>query len=292
MACAICLIRLGDNMDNLLTVSELETHFYVGGRTTKVLNGLDLSVRRGEIVGLVGPSGTGKSVLVASILGLVRPPGRIIAGRVRFNGEDLLKVNEARLKRLRGKDISLIAANPHTLLNPLAPVGAQVANFLMAHRPMPRKVAMDQVLEMFRAVGIPDPARRLGNYPHELSGGMAQRVVVSIGLICSPQLLLADEPTFGLDLTIQAQVLELMKSLLAQRPEAAMLLVTRDLGIVANYCDRVAIMHRGRLIESGETAEVWRAPKQAYTREILGAAALNRGPNPTSKASVATGMDG
>lgn len=262
-------------MKDLLTVCDLETHFFVGGRVTKVLNRLDLSVRRGEVVGLVGPSGTGKSVLVASILSLVKPPGKIVAGRVLFNGEDLLRVNEARLKRLRGKDISLIAANPHTLLNPLIPVGQQVANFLMAHHPVSKKAAMDQVLEMFRSVGIPDPARRLGNYPHELSGGMAQRVVISIGLICSPQLLLADEPTFGLDVTIQAQVLELMKSLLAQRPEAAMLLVTRDLGIVANYCDRVAIMHQGRIIESGDTAELWQAPKQPYTQELLGAAALD-----------------
>jgi ABC-type dipeptide/oligopeptide/nickel transport system ATPase component len=262
-------------MSDLLSVSGLETHFYVRGGVTKVLNGLDLSVRRGEIVGLVGPSGTGKSVLVASILSLVKPPGKIVAGRVLFNGEDLLTVNEARLKRIRGKEISLIAANPHTLLNPLIPVGQQVANFLMAHHPVSKKAAMNQVLDMFKQVGIPDPLRRLGNYPHELSGGMAQRVVISIGLICSPQLLLADEPTFGLDVTIQAQVLELMKSLLAQRPEAGMLLVTRDLGIVANYCDRVAIMHQGRIIESGETRDLWQAPKQPYTREILGAATLD-----------------
>ncbi len=276
-------------MNELLSVSGLETHFYVGGGVTKVLNGLDLSVRRGEIVGLVGPSGTGKSVLVASILSLVKPPGKIVAGRVVFNGEDLLKVNEARLKRLRGKDISLIAANPHTLLNPLIPVGQQVANFLIAHHPVSKKAAMDQVLEMFKSVGIPDPSRRLGNYPHELSGGMAQRVVISIGLICSPQLLLADEPTFGLDVTIQAQVLELMKSLLAQRPEAAMLLVTRDLGIVANYCSRVAIMHEGRIVESGETRDLWHAPKHPYTREIVRAATLDYEENRNDVPSASTG---
>lgn len=260
--------------DAILQVDDLRTHFATEEGVARVLDGVNFEMARGKIVGLVGGSGSGKSLLIASILNMVRPPGQLISGSVRFDGRELRGLREQELRKVRGREISLIGPNPHTLLNPLVPVGKQVAKFLTAHKSVPRQEAMEQTIKMFRAVGIPDPERRLRAYPHELSGGMAQRVIISVGLICSPRLILADEPTFGLDVTIQAQVLELMSDLVSRHGERAMLLVTRDLGIVANYCDSILVLDEGRIVESGTVSEFFQGPVTSQGRILLEASRL------------------
>lgn len=256
-----------------------------GGAEQELLHGVSLAVPRGKIVGLVGESGIGKSLLLAAVLNVLNEPARISGGSVRFGERDLLTMPEDELSRIRGKQLSFIGPNPHTLLNPLLPVGRQVVNFVRAHEGCSKDEAREKVLEMFRAVGIPDAARRLDSYPHELSGGMAQRVVISVGLICSPQLILADEPTFGLDVTIQAQVLELIKALVDSREDRAMLLVTRDLSIVANYADTVNVMHDGAIVESATVHEFFAGPKTEQGRALLDAAQLEHEPGGASGAS-------
>lgn len=258
----------------LLEIKDLQTGYDTPAGPIPLVDGVSLQVRSGEIAGIVGGSGVGKSLLIASVLRLVKPPGRVFAGEILFKGQDLLKLTEKELNKIRGREFSYIAANPHTLLNPLISVGEQVVRFVRAHQRLSKKEATEAVIRMFKAVGLPDPEQRLHNYPHELSGGMAQRVVISVGLINSPQLVFADEPTFGLDVTIQAQVLELMKDLLVQNPQHAMLLVTRDLGVVANYCDSVNVMHDGRIIESATTQEFFAGPVTNYGQLLLDAAAL------------------
>ena len=255
--------------DALLSIRGVCTDFARPAGTIRVLDDVSIDVRRGEVVGLIGESGIGKSLLLSSVLGVVMPPGHVAEGQALFDGRDLIGMPERELNRIRGKEISFIGPNPHTLLNPLVPVGEQVVKFLRAHYDVARDDARQRTRDMFDAVGIPDPDRRLKSYPHELSGGMAQRVVISIGLICSPRLILADEPTFGLDVTIQAQVLELVMELVAETEERAMLLVTRDLGIVANYCDTLYVMHDGRIVESGPVDEFFRQQATSYGKAFV-----------------------
>jgi len=264
--------------DLVLSIDEL--HVGRDGRDgpQELLRGVSLEVPRGRIVGLVGESGVGKSLLLAAALDLLDAPARVTGGGVRFGERDLRSLPEQELNRIRGREMSFIGPNPHTLLNPLLPVGRQVAAFVRAHEGLSKEAARERVLEMFTAVGIPDAERRLDSYPHELSGGMAQRVVISVGLICSPQLILADEPTFGLDVTIQAQVLELIKRLVGSREDRAMLLVTRDLSIVANYADTVNVMDDGAIVESAPVEEFFRGPRTAQGRALLEAAQLEHRP--------------
>lgn len=257
-----------------LSVAKLHVTVPREGHVPVFLQDVTVEVKDGQLVGLVGESGAGKSLLLASVLGLLDSPARVVSGAVTLDGSDLLRLSEGELAAVRGQQVGFIGPNPHTLLNPLVTVGHQVVRLLRAHQRIGKAEARDRVLEMFRSVGIPDPVRRFDSYPHELSGGMAQRVVVSAGLISEPRVLLADEPTFGLDVTIQAQVLELISDQIAATAGRSMLLVTRDLGIVANYCDWIYMLRDGRLVESQPVPDFFAEPRSSYGRALLDAVTL------------------
>ena len=233
------------------------------------MTGVDFSVRRGEILGLVGESGCGKSVSSLSIMRLVAPPGVVEDGEVIFDGTDLLKVDENEMRSIRGNRISMIFQQPTSSLNPVLRVGRQIGEVLEAHRNMKKKAAQERALEMMRMVGIPDPKRRLDSYPHEMSGGMAQRVMIAMALACEPELLIADEPTTALDVTIQAQILDLMRRL-QRETGTAIILITHDLGVVAEMCDRVAVMYAGEIIEQTDTRTLFHKPLHPYTQGLIG----------------------
>jgi peptide/nickel transport system ATP-binding protein len=253
----------------LLEVRGLRTSFRLREGTVRAVTGIDLTVRRGEIVGLVGESGCGKSVSSLSILRLVAPPGVIEAGEVVFDGQDLLRLSEAKMRDVRGNRISMIFQQPTSSLNPVLNIGFQVGEVLEAHRHMKRRAARNRALELLRMVGIPDPKRRLAAYPHEMSGGMAQRVMIAMALACEPELLIADEPTTALDVTIQAQILDLMRRL-QRETGTAIILITHDLGIVAEMCDRVAVMYAGEIIEQTDVRTLFRQPLHPYTQGLIG----------------------
>lgn len=262
----------------VLSVKNLHTVFPTPDGTVRAVNGLDLEVQPGEILGVVGETGSGKSVLIQSILNLVPAPGRIAQGQVQFAGNDLLKLSARDLQRIRGRDISLIVSSPRSHLNPTLRVGEQIANVIMAHRKVRISQAMDEALSLLKTVGIPDAERRLQSFPHELSGGMCQRVVIAMALANSPRLVLADEPTAGLDVTIQIQILDLFRELTRKAGSGA-LLVTRDLGIVAHYCDRVAVMYGGQVVEVADVRTFFKRATHPYSLALQRAAfaALGRG---------------
>jgi oligopeptide/dipeptide ABC transporter ATP-binding protein len=252
----------------LLEVKNLTVEFAAEGRTLRAVDGVSFGVRPGEIVGLVGESGAGKSLTSEAILRLVRcPPGRI-TGEVRFRGRDLLALDEPALARIRGKDIAMIFQNPAGSLNPVFRVGDQLHEAMALHLDEPRRTLRARVLEILARVGIPSPAARARDYPHEFSGGMAQRVMIGMGISCAPGLLIADEPTTALDVTIQAQVLALIRRL-AREMGAAVLLVSHDLGIISQMCDRVLVMYAGRVVEEASIATVFRAPAHPYTQALI-----------------------
>lgn len=232
------------------------------------VDGFDLRIRRGEIVGLIGETGCGKSTAALALLGLVRPPGRFDGGRITFLSREILGLPDRDMREIRGRDISLIVQNPHGALNPLLRIGNQIANVYLAHHPVSDDVALEHAVDMLALVGINDPRRRLKAYPHELSGGMAQRTMIAMALSSRPQLLVADDPTSGLDVTIQAQVLDDMWDSV-QQTGSAILLVTQDLGIIANYCDRVAVMKNGRVIEDTRVIDFFRSPAHEASKAIL-----------------------
>ncbi len=251
----------------MLEVRGLAVEFRTGGRPVRAVNGVDLEIERGEIVGLVGESGSGKTVTSLSLMGLIRPPGHVVGGSVALDGRDLLGLRRGALRSVRGDRIGFVPQNPRTALNPLLRVEKQMENVLRSHGAN-GKGTHERALRMVESVGIADPERVLRAYPHELSGGMAQRVVIGIALLLDPQLVIADEPTTGLDVTVQAQILELFTA--AVRDEGAgALLVTHDLGIVANYCTRVAVMYAGRIVETGSAREVFERPRHPYTVGLL-----------------------
>ena len=259
----------------MLDVEGLRVEFAGAEEPVRAVNGVDLSVERGEIVGLVGESGSGKTVTSLSILGLVRRPGRITAGSIRLDGADLRTLSPERLREIRGARISYVPQSPRGALNPLLRIGRQIENVLVSHAEGGRRgrrgtqpAQRRRVLEMIEAVGIPDPERVYRAFPHELSGGMAQRAVIANALILRPDLVIADEPTTGLDVTVQAQILDLFASRV-QDQGAGALLVTHDLGIVANYCARVAVMYAGRIVETGPAREVFERPRHPYTVGLL-----------------------
>jgi oligopeptide/dipeptide ABC transporter ATP-binding protein len=254
----------------LLEVHGLRTSFHLRDGTVRAVTGVDFSVGRGEIVGLVGESGCGKSVTSLSIMRLIAPPGRIEEGEVIFDGEDLLTLPEGRMREIRGDRISMIFQQPTSSLNPVLTVGFQVGEVLEVHRNMKRRAARKRAVELLKMVGIPDPARRLNAYPHEMSGGMAQRVMIAMALACEPELLIADEPTTALDVTIQAQILELMRRL-QHETGTSIILITHDLGVVAEMCDRVAVMYAGEIIERTDTLSLFRSPRHPYTQGLIGA---------------------
>ncbi len=255
-------------MAHLLEVKDLQTHFPTRAGLVRAVDGVDFYLDRGELLGLVGESGCGKSITALSVMRLVAPPGKIVSGEILFDGKDLLKLSDAEMREMRGDDIAMIFQDPMTSLNPVFTVGEQIAEALRLHRKMSRNEARQATIEAMREVAIPDPARRVNDYPHQLSGGMRQRVMIAMALACNPKLLIADEPTTALDVTIQAQILELLDDLRRQR-ELAVLLITHDLGVVAEVADRVAVMYTGRIVEESPVDELFARPKHPYTEGLL-----------------------
>ncbi|HEY3581964.1 MAG TPA: ABC transporter ATP-binding protein [Pyrinomonadaceae bacterium] len=255
-------------MSHLLEVKNLRTHFPTRAGLVRAVDDVSFYLDRGELLGLVGESGCGKSMTALSIMRLISPPGKIVDGEIFFDGKDLLKLSDAEMREMRGDDIALIFQDPMTSLNPVFTVGEQIAEALRLHRKMSHKDARAATIEAMREVAIPDPARRINDYPHQLSGGMRQRVMIAMALACNPKLLIADEPTTALDVTIQAQILELLNELRKQR-ELAVLLITHDLGVVAEVADRVAVMYTGRIVEESPVDELFARPKHPYTEGLL-----------------------
>lgn len=255
----------------LLSVRNLRVEFPSAfGANHAVLQGIDLSLLPGEIVGVVGESGAGKTTLARSLLGLPPVPSRIVAGEIVFRGTDLLKLSERDLRRIRGKDCSMVVPNPRGELNPLLTIGKQIAAIAQVHLGVGRKEARQAALDILKAVQIPDPVRRLDAYPHELSGGMAQRVVIAMALVCSPSFVISDDATSGLDVTVQAQILDLMRAL-AEKQRSAMLFITRDVGITAHFCDRVAVIYAGQIMEVAPRHAFFFEPSHPYTIMLLAA---------------------
>ena len=253
----------------LLEVRGLRTSFYTRDGAVKAVDGIDFHVDRGEIMGLVGESGCGKSVTSLSIMRLVSRPGSIEGGEILFDGNDLLTYSNEQMRRIRGERISMIFQQPTSSLNPVWDVGTQIEEVLRIHRGMKGRAAEARALELLRMVGIPDPKRRLDAYPHEMSGGMAQRIMIAMALACEPELLIADEPTTALDVTIQAQILDLMRNL-RDETGTAIILITHDLGVVAEMCDRVAVMYAGEIVEQTDVVSLFRNPQHPYTRGLIG----------------------
>jgi oligopeptide/dipeptide ABC transporter ATP-binding protein len=252
----------------ILDVRGLMTSFHTRDGVVRAVDGIDFHVDRGEILGLVGESGCGKSVTSMSIMRLNAKPGRIEGGQVMFDGKDLLTFSPDQMRAIRGDRISMIFQQPQSSLNPVWDVGRQIGEVLEIHRNMKRKAARDRALELLRMVGIPDPQRRLASFPHELSGGMAQRVMIAMALACEPELLIADEPTTALDVTIQAQILDLIREL-REQTGTAVILITHDLGVVAEMCDRVAVMYAGEIVEQADAVTLFREPLHPYTRGLI-----------------------
>ncbi len=256
-------------MGTLLQVKDLQTHFFTLEGVVKAVDGVSYDIREGETVAVVGESGCGKSVSALSIMRLVAyPPGRIVGGEIWFNGHDLLTLNDEEMRQVRGKEIAMIFQEPMTSLNPALTIGRQVTETLEAHLDMPASDANRRAAELLRMVGIPEPERRLPQYPHQFSGGMRQRVMIAMALSCNPKLILADEPTTALDVTIQAQILELMKDL-TQRFGVAMIIITHNLGVVARYADRVNVMYAGKVVEQGRARDIYQSPRHPYTLGLL-----------------------
>lgn len=255
-------------MSTLLEVSNLQTHFPTRAGLVKAVNDVSFSVGEGELVGLVGESGCGKSITALSIMRLIYPPGRIAAGSIKFKGEELTIAAEDRMREIRGNDIAMIFQDPMTSLNPVYTVGEQIAEALRLHRRLDKKAAWAAAIDAMKEVSIPSPERRAGDYPHQLSGGMRQRVMIAMALACDPELLVADEPTTALDVTIQAQILELLDNLRRTR-KLAVLLITHDLGVVAETADRVCVMYTGKIVEESGVDEIFAEPKHPYTQGLL-----------------------
>ena len=260
---------------NLLSVEDLRVVFPTAtGQTRTVLRGINLSVKPGEVLGLVGESGAGKTALARSILGVPPAPGRIASGRVIFEGRDILVLPEKELRSLRGRRLAMVVPNPRGELNPTVAIGDQIATMARVHLGLDRKAARARALDMLRAVQIPDPERRMNAYPHELSGGMAQRAVIAIALICDPAFVISDDATSGLDVTVQAQILDLLRKLAAEH-HSAMLFITHDVGITAHFCDRVAVLYEGEIMEAASRNTLFLSPAHPYTLLLLAAFSHN-----------------
>jgi oligopeptide/dipeptide ABC transporter ATP-binding protein len=255
-------------VSHLLEVNDLHTHFPTRAGLVRAVDGVTFYLDRGELLGLVGESGCGKSMTALSIMRLIAPPGKIARGEVLFADRNLLNLSNAAMREVRGNDIAMIFQDPMTSLNPVFTVGEQIAEALRLHRKLSRKAARAAAIEAMREVSIPDPALRADDYPHQLSGGMRQRVMIAMALACDPRVLIADEPTTALDVTIQAQVLELLNNLRRTR-DLAVLLITHDLGVVAEVADRVAVMYTGKIVEASPVNELFARPKHPYTEGLL-----------------------
>jgi oligopeptide/dipeptide ABC transporter ATP-binding protein len=256
-------------MAKLLEVKNLATHFFTQEGVVKAVDGISYDLEEGEILGIVGESGCGKSVSALSIMRLVaNPPGRIVGGEILFDGEDILKLDDAEMRHIRGNRIAMVFQEPMTSLNPVLTIGRQLTETLELHQGMNKNQARDRAAELLAMVGIPDSMRRLKDYPHQFSGGMRQRVMIAMALSCNPRLIIADEPTTALDVTIQAQILELMQDL-SQQFGTALIIITHNLGVVARYAHRVNVMYAGKIIETGTSRDIYHNPRHPYTLGLL-----------------------
>ncbi|WP_428490911.1 ABC transporter ATP-binding protein [Rhodopila sp.] len=279
------MLNLGDRVETQAAPKTTQPTFDIIGLTvefptitgtpTIAIRNLDLRIERGEIFGLVGESGAGKTTLARTLLRLPPEPGRIAAGALVFEGNNLMPLPEAELQRMRGRDISMIVPNPRSELNPLLTVGEQIANVARVHLKVPKREAQRLALDILRAVQIPDPERRMQAFPHEMSGGMAQRIVIAIALICSPKFIVSDDATSGLDVTVQAQILRLLRQL-AQDRASSMLFITRDIGITAHFCDRVAVIYNGEIMEIAAREDFFFRPSHPYTIMLMAAFSYNQ----------------
>ena len=257
-------------MEPLLKVRGLRTYFFTEAGTARAVDGVDLDIGKGEVVGLVGESGSGKSVTALSVLRLIPdPPGRIVSGSITYKGRDLLKMPLEDIRNIRGQEIGMVFQEPMTSLNPVFTIGMQVMEVIQAHEDCSRGEAFERAVQMLELVGIPEARLRMQDYPHHFSGGMRQRVMIAIAVACGPALLIADEPTTALDVTIQAQILELMLRLKAKQPDAAVLLITHNLAVVAETCQRVVVMYGGKVQEVAPVERLFDAPQHPYTKGLL-----------------------
>lgn len=256
-------------MGNLLNVKDLTVEFVSNQTKFNAVDHVNLSINKKEILGIVGESGSGKSVTATALMRLIpSPPGKIIDGSINFNGSDLLKISEKEMKKIRGNEISMIFQDPITSLNPVLTVGTQIIEVITAHQKLNKKEAKLKAIKMLETVGIPEPSKRIKMYPHEFSGGMRQRVMIAIALACNPKLLIADEPTTALDVTVQAQILKLMKDL-QEEHDTSIIMITHDLGVIWELCDRVNVMYAGRTVESTTTSNLYSNPLHPYTWGLL-----------------------
>lgn len=254
--------------EEILKVKDLKTHFYSEIGTVRAVDGISFSVKAGEIVSILGESGSGKSMTALSILNLVPPPGRIIEGSVEFHGVDLLSLKDEEIRRIRGAKIGMVFQEPMSYFNPVYTIGYQIRETILSHLNMSKKEAEELTLEVLRSVGFPSPKERKQEYPHQMSGGMLQRAMIAMAICCNPELVIADEPTTALDVTIQFQILNLLKQIRDERG-TAIILITHDFGIVAEIADRVIVMNAGRIVEEGRTIDIFDNPKNEYTVRLL-----------------------
>lgn len=254
--------------EKLLEIKDEKLSFFTPAGEVKALNGVSFSMNEGEVLGIVGESGSGKSVTAYSIMGLTAYPGKLIGGTIYFNGHQIEKMNEKEMRKIRGNEVSIIFQDPMTSLNPVYTIGNQITEVIRLHTGKSKKEAYDRAKELLELVGINEPTKRLKQYPHELSGGMRQRVMIAIALACEPKLLIADEPTTALDVTIQAQILELMQEL-RQKLGMSIIMITHDLGVVASMCERIAVMYAGHIVEYGTADEIFYEPKHEYTKGLI-----------------------
>lgn len=255
--------------EKLIELKDLQTYFFTSEGTARAVDGVDFEIYSGETLGIVGESGCGKSVTSLSIMGLIPdPPGKIVGGEILFKGRDLTKLTQKKLRKIRGNEISMIFQEPMTSLNPVFTVGDQISEAIIIHKEVSKREAINQSLEMLKKVGIPLPEQRLGEYPHQLSGGMRQRVMIAMALSCNPDLLIADEPTTALDVTIQAQILELMNEL-KDNFNMAIMMITHDLGVIAEVSDRVVVMYAGKVVEYTDAEVLFASPRHPYTWGLM-----------------------
>ena len=258
-----------NNHTSILEVKNLKTQFFTEAGVVRAVDGVNFTVKRGEVLGIVGESGCGKSVTSLSIMRLIGQPGKIVEGEIVFDNQNLLELSESEMTRIRGNRISMIFQQPQSCLNPVFRIGDQLSEVLHIHQDMKKEEGERRAVELLSMVGIPEPESRIKAYPHELSGGMAQRVMIAMALACVPELLIADEPTTALDVTIQAQILDLMRNL-RSKMDTSIILITHDLGVVAEMCDRVTVMYAGRVVEQAPVEELFASPKHPYTKALIG----------------------
>ncbi len=254
--------------DTILEIKGLKTHFLTDSGQIPAVNGVDLYLKKGEILGIVGESGCGKSVTSLSIMQLVGHPGKIVGGEILFNGENLVNAKEKRMRQIRGNKIGMIFQEPMTSLNPVFTIGNQLIEAILIHNKISKKEARMRAIEMLNLVGLPRADELIDEYPHQLSGGMRQRVMIAMAMVCKPEILIADEPTTALDVTIQAQILELMKKL-NKETKTSIIMITHDLGVVAEMCDRIAVMYSGKVVEEGDTKSLFKNPQHPYTKGLI-----------------------